>query len=83
MLCESISLLNYILRNHPTYLNYYRLGTIVFIRMPIWIGQTYVHYDHYDDLPITTFCKYAPTLFIVYDIVILYKIKKLMYKRTQ
>lgn len=78
MLCESISLLNYLLRNHPTYLNYYRVFTVVCIRMPIWFGCVYVHYNHYYDLPITTgiLFKYGPTLFILYDIFILCKIKQ-------
>ena len=85
MLCESISLLNYLLRNHPVYLNYYRVMAIVFIRMPIWFGCIYVHYNHYDDLPTIPYIlfKYGPTLFILYDIVILYKIKQLMNKRIQ
>ena len=85
MLCESISLLNYLLRNHPVYLNYYRVMAIVFIRMPIWFGCIYVHYNHYDDLPTIPYIlfKYGLTLFILYDIVILYKIKQLMNKRIQ
>ena len=83
MLCESISLLNYLLRNHPTYLNYYRVFTVVCIRIPIWVGCIYVHYNHYDGLPFTPLLQYCPTLFILYDIVILYKIKQLMNKRIQ
>ncbi len=85
MLCESISLLNYLLRNHLTYLNYYRIMTILFIRMPIWFGCIYVHYNHYDDLLTTLYIlfKYGPTLFILYDIVILYRIKRLMNKRIE
>ncbi len=83
MLCESISLLNYILRNHPLYLNYYRLLTIAFIRMPIWIGCFYFHFSHFDDMsiiPHITF-KYGTSLFVVYDCFVIYKISKLLIKQ--
>lgn len=76
MLCESISLLNYLLRNHPIYLNYYRVFTVVCIRMPIWFGCIYVHYNHYDGLPFIPLLKYCPLLFVVNDICILCKIKQ-------
>jgi hypothetical protein len=85
IICECLSLMNYLLRNHIVYLNYYRILTIVCIRTPIWIGQTYIHFNDFNDMPLVPYIlfKYCPLLFVVYDIVILYKIKRLMNKRIQ
>ncbi len=85
IICECLSLMNYLLRNHTMLLNYYRILIIVCIRTPIWIGQTYIHFNDFGDMPLVPYIlfKYCPLLFVVYDIVILYKIKLLMNKRIQ
>jgi hypothetical protein len=80
MLCESISLLNYIIRDRPNWLNYYRLLNVFFLRMPIWILYLYYHNGHFNDYMIITrhLGNYGTVMFIIYDIVIIRKTLALM-----
>ena len=81
MVAECISLFNTILKNQILYLNMYRLGTIMFVRMPIWIGFVITHsYHDTSDMCfiIHIFYKYATILFIIYDMLIISKIVKIM-----
>lgn len=84
MICESISLLNYILRDRPKWLNHYRLFVVFCIRMPIWIVFFYSHYGHFDNYMIITrhLGNNGTVLFIFYDIVIIKKTLVLMKRKN-
>ena len=84
MLCESISLLNYILRDRPNWLNYYRLLNVFFLRTPIWILYIYYYNGHFNDYMIIArnLYRYGPAFFIIYDIVIIQKTLALMKRKN-
>jgi hypothetical protein len=84
MICESISLLNYVLRDRPNWLNYYRLFIVFCIRMPIWIVFIYSHINHFGHYIIVNcyLARYGTAFFIIYDIVIIQKTLDLMKRKN-
>ena len=84
MICESISLFNYILRDRPNWLNYYRLLNVFFLRMPVWFIFLYSHMNHFSDYNIINcyLSRYGTIMFIIYDIVIIQKTLALMKRKN-
>jgi hypothetical protein len=87
LIMECISLMNYIWRNNPTLLKFYRTFCILFIRIPL-ITWYFLYYNPYIILPIVknklSLYEYISIyiiekfhiFFIVYDIFILFKLYK-------
>jgi len=85
LLAECISVFNYVLRE-PQWsiiLNYYRLGCIMFIRMPIWLLMylyyfpyvySYSIYVDYNERLVVWYLKQVALFFILYDAYLLKQI---------
>ncbi len=76
MICECISLLNYTLRNHRTWLNNYRMLVILLVRLPLFVYDVYVHHStNIDQLWLCIFLN-GSILFIIYDVSLIYRMLK-------
>ena len=94
LIMESISTLNYILREQKwaTKLNYYRLGCIVFIRVPICIYYYFYYYPYFlfksreyiEDIALKKYIWYVQQTFIfffLYDVYLLKQISRNLFKK--
>lgn len=82
LMSESLSLMNYQLRNFPILLQNYRLGCVVIVRIPLWVLTIIYATQYSKNIEILQNCvalntyRYGPVFFLLYDFYILRQIWK-------